>query len=226
MMMRVVGSVLLAVVATATGPLSGAYSEKGPAGAWICQLTLDADARMATFEFILNNGCGRANLENPKYFKMENLPYTFNEVESTLTFLHNGEEKRKEVADMIEFFKPLGNFPVPVETRVSEDGDIFAKILLVSARMKLSEAPLDMQAMFNEIKARRGNDFNRPQVGVPKVKAGSPPPAIKVASEVNLQTAETTPTTTTKGVMVSSVFWLLLLTVMLAPGAMDWLQLV
>ena len=143
-------ALLLISSSVAEGPVSGVYYDSSAAEAWFCQLTLDSVNKLAKFEFILNSaGTKAANLPFPKYFKLEQLAYTWTEESKKLSFL-NSDLDNPLVLEMIDFFAPLGQFPVPVVTVVNSDGAIVANIMLVSAEMTLGEG-LDFEKKMTEL---------------------------------------------------------------------------
>ena len=132
-----------------SAPVTGVYNARSVADLWVCQMKINADTRVAEFEFILNNNAGR-NLMYPKYFKVDNIDYEFNEVNSTILFLTNPEDPDREIVrDMREYFAPLGELKIPIEAAWTEDGSIVASIIVLDVDLVQNDE-LDMNAMLSE----------------------------------------------------------------------------
>jgi hypothetical protein len=137
-----------------SSPVTGVYNARSGANLWVCQMKLNVETKLANFEFILNNDA-RRNLTYPKYFKLENMDYEFNDLNSTISFLTNPEDSDREVVrDMVEYFAPLGDLKIPIEAAWTEDGSIVASILVLDIEL-IQGDEIDMENVYQEMKTDR-----------------------------------------------------------------------
>jgi len=147
-----------AVVGDNSAPVSGVYNARSVADLWVCQMVLNVETQIAKFEFILNNNAGR-NLTYPKYFQVDNIEYTYNELNSTILFLTNPEDPDREIVrEMIEYFAPIGDLKIPIEAAWTEDGSIVASIILLDVELVQNDE-LDMQSILTEFQQMKDEGF-------------------------------------------------------------------
>ena len=115
----------------------GVYYDKGRMDVWMAQLSVQSSTKTATFEFILNNQVSKnMNMPYPTMFRVENMTYTCED--SELTFLEykgaSDPNLPSVVKGMVDFFKPLGDFPIPVRANYdSETDQVMATIIALTA---------------------------------------------------------------------------------------------
>ncbi len=218
-----------------SAPVTGVYNARSIADLWVCQMKINADTRVAEFEFILNNNAGR-NLMYPKYFKVDNIDYEFNEVNSTILFLTNPEDPDREIVrDMIEYFAPLGELKIPIEAAWTEDASIVASIIVLDVDLVQNDE-LDMNAILSEFQRNRQKGGQTsifiqttspvPKSSVTEEVSSSPAPDEKTVRPIVAAAVNANKSALTRNGSFSISF--ILLTVLfvsfpLAQGMLEWL---
>ena len=138
----------------------GIYYERGVMDAWVMQLTIDPATSRSKFEFILNNPLGKLEMPYPVYFKVDDMPYRYDAEQDSLHFLESSSLSDPALPDavkeMVEYFKPIGDFPIPVLAHYSsEDNTVIATIIALQAELRWAEEALDMEALMKNFETRK-----------------------------------------------------------------------
>jgi hypothetical protein len=146
---------ITAVLVISGSSSSKVFFEAGPMKAFFVQLTLRPDDNRADMEFILNSDCGsKHKFENPKFFTVKGMDYTFDEGTKLFSFLNSPSESHmKEINEMNAFFASFGsNMTVPFEANLENEGtSIYARILRLDASLSLVDEKTDMSKLFKEL---------------------------------------------------------------------------
>ena len=171
------------------------------------QLELHPDARTADMEFILNNACGKKQLEFPKFFEIKNMDYGSNE--TGITFLRNATEtQRKQIEDINSFFSSFAPIEYPLEADL-EDGKIVVQISLVTAKMAPVEARTDMKFLHSQLEAK---------------KKGLAPPTTRVPELTGAALNVSMASANGASGHLEPLVWLVLVMFPLAEGMNEWLM--
>ena len=218
-------------------PVTGVYNARSVADLWVCQMKLNVETRLADFEFILNNDA-RRNLTYPKYFKLENMDYEFNHLNSTISFLTNPEDSDREVVrDMVDYFAPLGELKIPIEAAWTEDGSIVASILVLDIEL-IQNGEMDFEQIYQEMKSARDAGIttslfieeaygtDEPSVSTAATSTPNEPTVLskKEAPRPLVAAAKSATSTPIKLSLPLLLITVLLASFPLAQGALDWLM--
>ena len=140
MMKHVVLAVLLVTTTSSTNsPATGVYSDSGDT--YAVEVELDSDRKIARFEFNIKND----KLLAKQYFTMDNIDYSFNDINNTLSFF---EKPHPKILQVRNYLLPLGQVDIPFIADWTEEGDIVIEFgsfmikLLRGQRVAMNEPPL------------------------------------------------------------------------------------
>jgi hypothetical protein len=213
---------IVGVMSSDSGPISGTYNARGVMDSTFCQLTITEDGR-ADFEFILNNDA-RRGLEFPKLFQVRDMNYEYDDVSREIRFMTRAEdEDRPIVKEMKKYFEPLGEFKIPITAIWTEDGNIGATVMRLDIELELSKSVWDMEEMLNGLKTGEGvgAGMTTSSTTSTTVTTSTSSPSTSAAHVVGVATG---PGKDYERLTLSFSLMLVVVLMPLADGVIDWVK--